>query len=44
MNVLKRMNSKMDIYRNKNYDLADIAVSGVIGCCIGVGICIIISL
>jgi hypothetical protein len=44
MNVLKRIDKKMEIYRNKNYDLANIITSGMIGCCIGVSICILISL
>jgi len=29
MNVLKRIDNKMKIYRNRNYDLADITVTKI---------------
>ena len=44
MKVLKKIDNKMEAYRNKDYDLADVAISGMVGICIGVGVCLIISL
>ena len=44
MNVLKKLDKKMEIYRNKNYDIADIVISGTVGCCIGIVFCLIISI
>ena len=36
MNVFKKIDNRLEIYRNKNYDLADIAIVGYIGMIIGV--------
>jgi len=44
MNVFKKIDNKMEIYRNKSFDLADITMSGMIGIIIGVVLCLIISL
>ena len=36
MNVLKKIDNRLEMYRNKNYDLADVAIVGFIGAIIGV--------
>ena len=36
MNVLKKIDSRLEIYRNKDYDLADIAIVGFIGAIVGI--------
>ena len=36
MNIFKKIDSKMEVYRNKNYDLADVAIAGMLGTIIGV--------
>jgi len=36
MNIFKKIDSKMEIYRDKDYDLADLVIAGGIGTIIGV--------
>ncbi|GAH60315.1 unnamed protein product [marine sediment metagenome] len=36
MNALKKIDNRLEIYRNKDYDIADIAIVGFIGAIIGV--------